>query len=91
MGEILSALTWTDAVGTVGTMIVVSAYFATQMRYLNSDDLLFPVVNMVGSMMIGFSLFFNFNFASALIEFFWICISLFGVVQGLKRRKAKMS
>ncbi len=86
MDELIRSLDWVDVVGSTGTLMVVAAYFATQMRYLNSDDLLFPVVNLGGSLLITFSLFFNFNLASALMEFFWIAISIFGIVQGLRQR-----
>lgn len=86
MEEMLSSLSWVDFIGSMGTLIVVAAYFATQMRYLNSDELLFPIANLGGSLLISFSLIFNFNLASALMEVFWIVISLIGIVQGLRQR-----
>jgi len=82
-------LGWVDVIGSVGTLIVVAAYFATQMRYLNSNDLLFPVANLVGSLLIAYSLTHHFNLASALMEVFWIAISLLGIVQWLRARRAK--
>lgn len=84
MTAIFTTLSWVDFIGTLGTIIVAAAYFATQMRYINSDDLLFPMANLLGSALIGFSLFFNFNFASALMEVFWILISLTGISKALK-------
>lgn len=89
MLEIIGSLGWVDVVGTTGTLIVVAAYFATQLRYLNSDDLLFPAVNLAGSLLIAFSLIFNFNLASALMEVFWIAISIFGIVQCLRQRQTR--
>lgn len=85
--EILNTLSWPDAVGTAGTIITVGAYFATQMRYINSDDLAFPLINLVGSLMISFSLYYSFNFASSLMEVFWIAISLLGIVQWLRLKR----
>ena len=87
MTELFSNLTYVDIVGSTGTLIVVSAYFATQARLLNSDDLAFPILNLVGSFLIAFSLYFNFNLASALMEFFWIAISGVGIWKGLKERR----
>ena len=87
MIELFSTLTYVDFIGSTGTLIVVSAYFATQTRLLNSDDLAFPIINLVGSFLIAFSLYFNFNLASALMEFFWIAISGFGIWKGLKERR----
>ncbi|WP_043839135.1 CBU_0592 family membrane protein [Muricoccus aerilatus] len=86
MTELFSNLTYVDLVGSTGTLIVVAAYFATQTRLLNSEDLAFPVVNLLGSFLIAFSLYFNFDLASALMEFFWIAISGVGIWKGLKER-----
>jgi len=74
-------ITWIDYVGSFGTLMVVLAYLLTQMRIMNATDLAFPVINLIGSLLIGASLYVNFNLASALIEFFWILISLFGIIQ----------
>lgn len=68
MAAFLETLTLADAVGSFGALVVVAAYFATQMRMLNSDDLAFPVVNLVGSILILYSLLENFNLASMLID-----------------------
>jgi hypothetical protein len=74
-------LTWIDLVGSLGTLMVVTAYFLTQLRKIDATGLAFPTINLIGSLLIGASLYFNFNLASALIEFFWIIISIFGIIQ----------
>ncbi|WP_299947534.1 hypothetical protein [uncultured Ruegeria sp.] len=82
-------LTVVDAIGSFGALIVVAAYFATQMRMMNSDDLAFPVVNLIGSVLIVFSLMQNFNLASMLIEGFWIIISVIGIIQYFRLRRVQ--
>lgn len=89
MTAIFDTLTIVDAIGSFGALIVVAAYFATQMRMMNSDDLAFPVINLLGSVLIVFSLLENFNLASMLIEGFWIVISIIGIIQHLRLRKAR--
>ncbi len=88
MSELLATLTFADLVGSIGTLIVTAAYFATQMRYLNSDDILFPVANLIGSFFMAYSLIYAFNIASALMELFWILISVAGIVNYLRRKTA---
>lgn len=88
MDRLMSGLTYADLVGTIGTLIVVAAYCATQLRRMNSSDLAFPLVNLCGSLLIAFSLCFNFNLASALMEVFWIAISLLGIRQWHRERRA---
>ena len=89
MTDVLNSLTIVDAVGSAGALVVVAAYFATQMRMMNSDDLAFPVVNLVGSVLIVYSLLQNFNLASMLIESFWIAISVIGIIQHFRLRRAR--
>ncbi|MCX8952934.1 MULTISPECIES: hypothetical protein [unclassified Ruegeria] len=89
MTAIFDTLTIVDAIGSFGALIVVAAYFATQMRMMNSDDLAFPVINLLGSVLIVFSLLENFNLASMLIEGFWIVISIIGIIQHFRLRKAR--
>lgn len=88
MSEILASLSFSDLVGSIGTLIVTAAYFATQMRYLNSDDVRFPVANLVGSLMMVYSLVYAFNLASVLMELFWILISIAGIINYLRRKNA---
>ncbi len=56
---------------------------------MNSDDLAFPVLNLAGSILIVYSLLQNFNLASMLIESFWILISMIGIVQFFRLRRAR--
>ena len=86
METTILSFSYVDLVGTVGTLIVVAAYFGTQIRRINSDDLAFPILNLIGSLLIGFSLLQNFNLASALMEVFWIAISLVGILKGIVRQ-----
>jgi len=89
MFAVLESFTIADAIGSFGTLIVLAAYFATQMRMMNSDDLAFPVINLVGSVLITYSLTQNFNLASMLMEGFWIVISMIGIVQYFRLRRTK--
>ncbi len=89
MTAFFNSLTIVDAIGSFGALIVVSAYFATQMRMMNSDDLAFPVVNLLGSVLIAYSLVHSFNLASMLIEGFWILISIIGIIQHFRLRRLR--
>ncbi|NMJ42633.1 hypothetical protein GWK16_15405 [Roseomonas sp. JC162] len=80
-------MTLVDAVGTTGTLLVVLAYLGTQLRALDAAGLAFPVVNLIGSLLITVSLWVNFNLASALMEGFWIAISLFGIARWARERQ----
>jgi hypothetical protein len=68
-------------VGFVGAAIIIAAYFANQTGRLASDDRRFPLWNLAGAIMILASLVTQWNFPSAVIEAFWIAISLYGLVR----------
>jgi hypothetical protein len=68
------------AIGLLGVAIIVVAYFANQQRWLSSEDWRYPVANLAGSLLILVSLFVEWNTPSVVIEFFWIAISLYGLV-----------
>lgn len=79
-----------DVIGSFGTVMVVTAYFLTQARLLDAARWEFPTINLVGSLLICLSLYYNFNLASVLMEFFWILISIFGVWQSLRTPRGGM-
>lgn len=78
-----------DIIGTTGVALIVVTYFLLQIEKIKSTDLSYSVLNMLGSLMILISIFKNWNFASFLIEFFWILISLIGVYKSLLTKKNK--
>jgi len=67
--------------GFIGAGIIIAAYFGNQQGWLRSDDWRFPAVNLLGSVLIVASLFVQWNFPSAVIEAFWIAISVYGLVR----------
>jgi len=60
-------------------MIIVGAYFMLQIDKIDPKGLSFSLLNTLGSIMIFYSLMYNWNLASVLIESFWIMISVYGV------------
>ena len=70
---------WHDIVGTLGVAIILVAYVLLQIERMRSDAALFSLMNAVGAVMILVSLWYEFNFASFLMEFFWLVVSLFGI------------
>jgi len=75
-------------IGSIGVLIIIVVYFLLQADKINSKSLLFSVLNVLGSIMIFYSLMYNWNLASVLIEVFWIMISMYGIYKYyMKKRK----
>ncbi len=70
---------WYDIVGTLGVAIIILTYLLLQIERIRSDQLLYSVLNAIGASLILVSLYFDYNFPSVIVEFFWLLISLFGI------------
>lgn len=69
--------------GVAGAALIIAAYFANQSGRLRSNDWRFPATNLLGAVLIFASLFAQWNFPSAVIEGFWIAISIYGLVRSM--------
>ena len=68
-----------DVVGIVGVAMVLATYFLLQSEKIDSKGFLYSFLNLLGALLIVYSLLYNWNLASFIIEFFWILISLYGL------------
>ena len=79
---------WYDILGTLGVATIIITYILLQIEYIRSGQMIYSLLNAVGSAMILVSLYFSFNFPSVVVELFWLLISLFGVGKYLIRRRS---
>lgn len=77
---------WYDAVGAVGTTLIIATYVLLQTGRIRSETLLYSLLNAAGAGLILFSLAFNFNLSAFIVEFFWLLISLFGIGRYLLKK-----
>ena len=74
-----------DLIGLMGVILVVYAYFLIQFEKVTVKDIKYSMLNVIGSILIIVSLFFNFNLSSFIIELFWVLISIFGIYRHIKK------
>ncbi|GGY45358.1 CBU_0592 family membrane protein [Parvularcula lutaonensis] len=77
-----------DTIGIIGVLCILAAYFLLQTEKIRSDELRYPVLNLVGAVLILISLIHTFNLASFVIEICWIAISLYGIAKILRSRRS---
>lgn len=77
---------WYNILGTAGVATIVITYILLQTERLRSDSLYYSLLNAVGAILILISLYFEFNFPSFVVEFFWLLISLFGIRKYLRQK-----
>lgn len=77
-----------DLFGLVGVGALLSAYFLLQSGRWDQRSPIYSATNAAGSGLILFSLFYDFNLASTVVEGAWFVISLYGLSQAWKRRRS---
>lgn len=82
-------LAFSDLIGIFGVSIIVFAYILLQMEKMDPKALTFSVLNSLGAFLIIVSLLYDWNFASFLMEFIWLLISLYGIVKYYKIKKSR--
>jgi len=73
-----------DIVGAVGVVCILGAYAANQADRFGPEQPAYSILNAVGAGLILVSLSVDFNLSAAVIEGFWLIISLYGL---FRRRK----
>jgi len=83
--------TWYDFVGNVGVFLLLAAYLLLQLNKLSSNQISYSILNGLGAILIIVSLVFEFNLSAFAIEFFWLLISLVGIVNYYRSRKVMLA
>lgn len=81
-------MTLPDLAGVLGVALVLLAYALLQLGRVDHRAPIYSAQNLVGAALILYSLVYDFNLPSALIEGAWALISAFGLLLALRRRRA---
>jgi len=75
-----------DFVGNVGVFFILIMYIAIQAEKINTNSIIYSLLNALGALLILISLYFSFNLSAFIIEIFWLIISLYGIYKYLTKR-----
>lgn len=78
-----------DTIGTIGVVCILIAFFLVQTEKLTANCLTYPVLNLVGAVLLLISLMWSWNTPSVIIEIAWISISIYGIVKITAKRRQK--
>lgn len=68
-----------DFLGNIGVFLILIMYLLLQTKKINSDSLIYSLLNAIGAVLILISLYFKFNLSAFIIESFWLLISIYGI------------
>lgn len=77
-------------IGLLGVGLIVVCYFLLHAHLFKIEHLLFSVLNALSSLMVLYSLIYEWNTPAVLIECFWLGISFYGIVKVLLKRKKSL-
>lgn len=75
-----------DIVGTIGVITILSAYILLQFKKLLFSSFTYSFLNLIGSLLILFSIFIDWNLPAATIEVAWAIVSLIGIYRWWKTK-----
>lgn len=75
------SLEWHDVVGALGVAAIVGSYLLLTLGKVPSQGRAYPLANALGAGLILVSLFYDFNLSAALVEGFWLVVSLIGLAR----------
>ncbi|UZW56469.1 hypothetical protein NUH86_06800 [Sphingobium sp. JS3065] len=80
-------LDFANVIGLIGSGLMVVAYaYSNMAKVLNF--ILFNLLNLVGALLLTYSLTVHFNVASMALEVVWAFIALIGLAKALRKGKA---
>ncbi len=74
-------------IGMIGAALILAAYALLQTGRMTTDGLWYTLINLGGSLMILFSLFFDFNLPALFIEVVWITVSVIALARLCRKRR----
>lgn len=80
---------WHQITGVIGTVIYISSYFLVQINWIKAPGYSYCILNIIAASLVGISLLFEFNLASALIQASWILISIVGITKLVYNKKSE--
>ena len=80
-----------DLIGYAGVFMVLVAYTLLQARRMDGNGLAYPLVNLVGAILILISLFYKPNMPAIVMEAAWAVVSIIGIFFAIKARSKPKS
>lgn len=78
-----------DIFGMLGVVLVLVSYIGLQFEKLKANGLNYSLMNFLGAVFIVYSLSYEFNLPSFIVEVVWMIVSLFGIFKYFYLRRLK--
>lgn len=79
-----------DTAGILGSSLILGSYLLLQLGRIRPDQILWPLLNGAGALLVLLSLLVEFNLGAFVLECAWLLISLIGLARLLRRRSGPL-
>ena len=80
-----------DIAGLIGALLVLVPYFLLQANKMKATTFSFSALNLLGALMIMYSLMQSWNLTAFFIEVVWASVSLYGIYKWFRKNATKKS
>jgi len=84
--DLVSDLNMADWIGIIGSIMISIAYFGVSTGRVSGENPRFQMLNLIGSVMILYSLWFRPNLGAIIIEVLWISIASYALIKFWRKR-----
>ena len=88
MAHLYTDLGVADIIGLLGFSLYMLNYTSLSMRWVSGDSIQYLAMNMAAAACVLVGLTTQFNLPSAMIQSFWIVLSVFGIILRLRSRRS---
>ncbi|WP_052249015.1 CBU_0592 family membrane protein [Leisingera sp. ANG-Vp] len=82
----IAEIAWYDALGLIGSVIIVVAYYLATRNLLPADRIPFNAANIAGGALVMISLVYRPNLGAIVIEVMFLLIALLAIWRNLRAR-----
>ncbi len=68
-------------IGWAGSLLIITAYTLNSLGNLPSNGVIYPFLNLMGSILIGIRVFVNKNWSNLFLEIFWAFIAIVSILK----------
>lgn len=87
--EVIDMVTFADSIGLIGVFITLIAYLLLNIDKTTPQSFMYIGLNALGSLMILYSLIYNWSLAAFVMESCWFLISCYGIIKNYRKLSIK--
>jgi len=76
-----------ESLGYIGTIFTITAYFLLERRKINSTGIIYPILNLIGAILLGSVGLYNKSSSIVFVNLCWFFISISLLIRNIKRNK----